>query len=198
VARIELAGGPVLLVDTAGLGVDLADGPRDGIERAAAERSESALESADLVVWVVDAGASDARRPPRGVEPLLAWNKVDLPGVPPRPPDGLAGGLAWVATSAVEGTGIDELAAAIERVLAGRTADESAGHARAIAQRHRLALEEAGRVLGEAEAARRAAAPLEIQAEHLRAACAVLDAITGSTTAEDVLDRIFARFCLGK
>ena len=41
-------------------------------------------------------------------------------------------------------------------------------------------------------------APLDLFAEGLRAATAALDRITGATTPEDVLDRIFARFCLGK
>jgi tRNA U34 5-carboxymethylaminomethyl modifying GTPase MnmE/TrmE len=39
---------------------------------------------------------------------------------------------------------------------------------------------------------------LELVAGHLRRACDALDAVSGGTTAEDVLDRIFARFCLGK
>ncbi|HZO09975.1 MAG TPA: tRNA uridine-5-carboxymethylaminomethyl(34) synthesis GTPase MnmE, partial [Myxococcota bacterium] len=128
----------------------------------------------------------------------LAWNKVDLEGVRAEPPPGLPPGTAWVATSAVTGAGIEDLRAAISDALLGRAAHESSGHSREIAQRHRRALSDAGQALDLARAARRALEPLEIQAEHLRAACEALDAITGATTPEDVLDLIFARFCLGK
>lgn len=200
--RIRLASGACRLVDTAGLAAFRADGTSE-VERAARRRTEAALESADLVVWVVDAQSGDIERPPRNGDLLLAWNKVDLPGASAEPPAGIVpGGIpaegAWVATSAKTGAGIPDLEAAIAGALLRSVSSEAGGISRAIALRHRRALVDAGRALDLAEAARRSGAPLEIQAEHLRVACEVLDAITGATTPEDVLDLIFARFCLGK
>ena len=196
-ASIDLECGLCRLVDTAGLAAG-ASGSGSAVEREARQRTEEALEAADLVVWVVDAQSGELGLPPRDAAFLLAWNKVDLEGVRAEPPPGLPPGTVWVATSAVTGAGIEDLRAAISDALLGRAAHESSGHSREIAQRHRRALSDAGQALDLARAARLALEPLEIQAEHLRAACEALDAITGATTPEDVLDLIFARFCLGK
>lgn len=185
-ARIAHPPGAFRLVDTAGLGSGASD-----VEQAARNRTQAELEAADLVVWVVDARSDQVDALPGHGNFLLAWNKVDLPGTRPAPPSA-------VATSARTGAGIGELAAAIARSLFGSAPGESAGVSREIAQRHRLALADAGAALEAAFGARRSGAPLELVAEHLRVSCEALDAITGSTTSEDVLDRIFARFCLGK
>ena len=193
---IRIGDGTIRLVDTAGLASSRTEAA-GAVDRAARKRAEDALDSADLVVWVVDAQSADAGPPPRERDLLLAWNKVDLPGVLAEPPPGTFAGGVWVATSAETGAGVEDLKATIARALRASDPKEAGGVSREIALRHRLALTEAGRALDLAEAARASRAPLEIQAEHLRSACETLDAITGSTTPEDVLDRIFARFCLG-
>ncbi|MFN0008922.1 MAG: GTPase, partial [Planctomycetota bacterium] len=185
-ARIAHPSGAFRLVDTAGLGTGAGD-----VEQAARSLTERMLDGADLVVWVVDARSAEVGALPEHGNLVLVWNKVDLPGIRPRPPSA-------VATSARTGAGIGELEAAIARSLSGSAPGESAGVSREIAQRHRRALADAGAALDAALGARRSGAALEIVAEHLRASCEALDAITGSTTSEDVLDRIFARFCLGK
>jgi tRNA modification GTPase len=64
--------------------------------------------------------------------------------------------------------------------------------------RHRVALERAAEALDRGRAAWRAGLPLDLYAEALREAGAELDAISGRTTAEDLLTRIFAAFCIGK
>jgi tRNA modification GTPase len=64
--------------------------------------------------------------------------------------------------------------------------------------RHREALERARVQLAEAAGLLESGAPLDLLAEALRASLAALDELSGRTLAEDVLDRIFARFCLGK
>jgi tRNA modification GTPase len=72
------------------------------------------------------------------------------------------------------------------------------GPARALGLRHRRALEIAREALQEGMDGIAAALPLDLAAEALRHATNALDGIQGRTTPEDVLDRIFARFCLGK
>ena len=185
----------VLVVDTAGL--------EDGTERAlsalegrAQERARLQLDAADLVVGVLDAaGAASA-----GAEELalpagtgvLAWNQVDRVGVAADPPAAVAQ-VPWVATSAVTGAGLEEL---VEAVLAGLASRGSEGFQ--VSARHREALSAAHEALTTVLAELAQGAPLDLVAEGLRAATVALDGITGRTTPEDLLDRIFARFCLGK
>jgi tRNA modification GTPase len=125
---------------------------------------------------------------------LLAWSQVDRPGAAAAPPEELAGGLSWVATSARTGAGVGELVVALGQALGGAAASE--GHL--VSTRHRDALARARLALDEALADLRGGAPLDLVAEGLRGATGELDGITGHTTPEDLLDRIFARFCLGK
>ena len=81
------------------------------------------------------------------------------------------------------------------------TAVAAAALGRELSIRHRTALAGAREALAEARADLEAAAlglPLDLVAETLRGATAELDGVTGETTPEDLLDRIFAGFCLGK
>jgi tRNA modification GTPase len=192
--EIDLDGIRCRLLDTAGL--DAAE-PADPIERAARTAALSAVESADILVWVVDAASAGARgSPPRSEGRILAWNKVDRPGAPAVPPEGLADG-PWVATSAATGSGIPELRAAILAALRGGPGSDAVS-TRELGARHRAALDRAAAAVEKSLEGRRRGVALELLAEDLRAATDALDEITGRTTAEDVLDRIFARFCLGK
>jgi len=148
-------------------------------------------ERADLVLWVVDATRPAPRSALAGAH-LLVWNKTDLPaaGVPPRLP-----GLPAVAVSARSGAGLEELARAVEREL---TREGEGGATRVLFARHREALVRARAELAAARELFAAEAPLDLTAEALRATLAALDELSGRTLPEDVLERIFARFCLGK
>jgi tRNA modification GTPase len=218
VAEIDLEGVACRLFDTAGIAEEP---PRGAIDRAGQEAGRSVRESTDLLLWVVDATESGsarevpARDSPGGAEVLLVWNKIDLPRALPEPPERLASGLAWIGTSALSGAGIEELRASLARAVGGggrigaietRDADpatwsrggESSGLARELALRHRAALERATQSLDHGLSAWGGGAPLDILAEHLRRATESLDEITGASATEVILDRIFARFCLGK
>jgi tRNA modification GTPase len=72
------------------------------------------------------------------------------------------------------------------------------GRGREIYVRHERALAAALEEARRGREALRGEVALELVAEHLRRATDALDQVSGSTTAEDVLDRIFAAFCLGK
>ncbi|HEV8114154.1 MAG TPA: tRNA modification GTPase [Planctomycetota bacterium] len=194
--ELDLGGLACRLFDTAG--IDDAATP-DSIEHAAQELGRASREAADLHAWVLDASAPFAESdfPPEaasGSRVLVVWNKVDLAGTPREPPAAVRAGRDWVATSAVSGEGIGALREALARALRG----PGTGSSRELALRHRVALERAVATLQRGLASWKAGAPLEIFAQELRAATEALDEITGATTAEAVLDRIFARFCLGK
>jgi tRNA modification GTPase len=100
-----------------------------------------------------------------------------------------------VAVSARTGAGVGSLESAIGALL---EKEGGGGVERETALRHRTAIEAASRELGSARESLAGGQALELVAEHLRRACDALDDVSGATTAEDVLDRIFARFCLGK
>lgn len=205
-----LAGGEVLLIDAPGW-----DAGALGPDAKALELAERERGTADLVVWVVDGMAASpgvlnelALRLPAGIPRVVAWNKVDL-GALRAPPPSLLAILAGDATEPLEvvgtsagGQGLDSLARAAAAAL-GRTGDEpepesGEGRARELFVRHRDALL---RARGALEAGRETLvrhAPLDLAAEAFREATSALDAITGRTSSDDVLDRIFARFCIGK
>jgi len=198
-ADVALEGQSARLLDTPGF-----DARAEGIDRRAQERARERLAGADLVVWVVDAAgtasdlAGERAQLPSGVPVVLTWNKVDLATSRPLPEVGALLADDVVATSARTGAGLD----ALRRHLAARLSPDSGGEGpaleRELAQRHQRGLEIAVRELERALELGRTSAPLDLVAEHLRAATAGLDEIRGTTTPEDLLDRIFARFCLGK
>ena len=114
---------------------------------------------------------------------LLVANKLDLGGTVP------AGGLG---VSALTGEGLDALRARLGDCA--RSLTESAGPPPLTQARHRAALLEAQARLAGAQTADLP----ELRAEDLRLAMRALGRITGSVGVEDILDTLFARFCIGK
>jgi tRNA modification GTPase len=191
-AEIELDGVACRLHDAAGI----EEAPASGaVQRAAQEAGRSLRDSADLLLWVLDAtGDVRAARAPRESDVLLVWNKIDRLDAPPSPPAGIGSRTPWVATSALLGTGIGALREAAARALGA----EGSGVFRELSQRHRAALERAVAAIDHGLREWTRGAPLEILAEDLRHATECLDEVTGETATEAILDRIFARFCVGK
>lgn len=101
--------------------------------------------------------------------------------------------VLWVSSRT--GSGLEALARDAATVFAR---DSSGGEIRELASRHRAALEAARRWAAEARELLESGAPLDLAAHAERRATDELDQIQGRTTPEDLLDRIFARFCLGK
>jgi tRNA modification GTPase len=182
---IEMAGIPIVLVDTAGLRAST-----DEIERIGMERTRQELQRADLVLAVVEAGET----PPQfeasfdSALRIDVYNKVDLTPqfVPPHGPH------PAVAVSATTGAGLDTLQAAILRAAGWTSTGESAFLAR---ERHLGALVRARTHLA---AAGNEQGRWEFFAEELRLAQAALGEITGAVTADALLGEIFGRFCIGK
>jgi tRNA modification GTPase len=196
-ARLDLGGLALELWDTAGLATG--QGPVERTAQAHASRERS---SAELVLWVVDAAAplAPAHALLAELDPrarvLLAWNKQDLESARPRPPqEWLADARlkAWVGISGRTGAGLPELRRQLARLSSGRT-----GLSRELAARHVQALRRSGQALEQGASALADGAPLELVAEHFREASGALDEILGTTTPEQVLERIFQRFCIGK
>ena len=188
-APLQLDGVPLHLQDTAGI-----RDPDAAAEAEGVRRSWRAAEQADLVLQVYDAaagwGPANAALAARlGGRPRLTLaNKIDLlpAGVPAGGPDGA------LPLSAKTGAGVPELRA---RILAELRLDAALEEGEFMAHGRQLeALERARGALDRA----RAADGGELLAEELRAARRALGALVGEFAADDLLDEIFGRFCIGK
>lgn len=173
--RLDLAGVPVTLVDTAGL-----RDTSDPVEAEGVRRARARAAAADLVVHVADASAGSGDSVPP--DALLVANKIDLAAAP----------SGHLGVSAATGIGLAALRAQLEAAAIRLTSVH--GNAVMSRARHTAALAEA------AAALRRAAkADLpELRGEELRLGMRALGRITGSVDVEDVLDTVFAAFCIGK
>lgn len=174
--RMDLAGLPVTILDTAGLRET-----RDAIETIGIERALARAAAADLRV-VLSEGAL-----PPGVE--LGPEDIVL-----RPKADLSAGRG-PAISGKTGEGVAELLDRLTTTLSRR----AAGAGVAVQERHRLALRDAIGALDSAlDGLEDGSGRLELPAEDLRRAVQRLDALVGRVDAEQVLDRIFSSFCIGK
>lgn len=188
--RLVLAGYPVWVADTAGLreasDVIEAEGVRRALERA---------EEADLRIWVSDA-ADVSRETLPGAEvrqgDLRVLNKADLLSSAPAE----AGGEDVFVVSARSGAGFDRFERRLAQIVRERLeTDEAPLVTRA---RHRELVEEALRAVERALEGARIGIGAELVSEDLRLAARALGRITGAIDAEDLLDRIFSQFCVGK
>ena len=168
-APVVISGIPFLLIDTAGLRTET----DDAIEAIGIARTGEALAAADIILWLGEAGTA-----PDGS--LIVAAKADLEvqreGLP---------------VSVVTGNGIEALKRAI--IERAKALLPKPG-ALALNARHREIL---AQVLTELSDAKASEDPL-ITAEHLRRARTKLDAITGRSGVEDMLDVLFGAFCIGK
>jgi len=179
---------PVKFVDTAGIrsGQDL-------VETLGIERSYQAMADADLTLVVLDLAAPShpddlalTERAQKQGRWILVGNKADLPRVASPPAD-------FVAVSALTGAGIGDLR---DRIAPLASIEQDAGFITSI--RHEQLLSESREALAQARTAAGLGIPHEMLLLDLYAALRPLDGITGATTADDILNRIFSTFCIGK
>jgi len=206
---VSLDGIPVRLVDTAGI--------RDALDEAESigvRKTLEALADADLALVVLDASAppgsydnADDHRLLDLVEQraaVVVENKCDLAdtraGSETRRHTNHEGGgtaIATLRTSALTGGGIAELRRAIlARVGGDFSAQAEAGFLTNV--RHQGLVRDSLTALDAAERAVQSKLPHEMLLLDLYSALRPLDAITGATTADDILNLIFSRFCIGK
>jgi tRNA modification GTPase len=187
----DFAGIPVRLVDTAGIRET-----GEVIEKLGIERSYQAMADADLTIVVIDGSAFS------GVEveqlkasamaqgrSLFVRNKCDLPMFHSHEGE--------LPVSAITGEGIAELRDAVLGLLVPEGPINSEG-AFITSLRQEGLLKEACAMLDQARSATVNALPHELLLLDLYCALQPLDAITGVTTANDILNRIFSSFCIGK
>ena len=176
-ADASILGIPVRLFDTAGLR------ETDGlIEKEGIRRTEELIKDADLVVYVIDPSSDDI--PPEDESILTVYSKRDI-----KLKDGS------ISFSSMTGEGLDEVINKMaERLMEGRVVSSSVPSIDSERQRDNLSAVLSA--LRDAEAS--ASSGYDIIALYLQSALESLGELTGMVTGEDVLERLFSSFCLGK
>lgn len=182
----------LLLCDTAGLRADAAS-----VERAGIERTREVIASADVLLVVLDASqprdALDAvvLDAAAGRPQVVIRNKVDLPHAWPSRP-------SMTDVSARTGTGLALLGERVAAALPGELTEPAGEPVTVTRARHHEALNLASSAVTRARAAVTGSTGLEIVSCELQAALLELDRLVGASDVDDLLDRIFSRFCIGK
>lgn len=194
---VELGGMPIRLIDTAGLRQS-----DDPVEQMGVARSRAAMESSMLLMVVCDQSApftqEDAQLLEEAVKlapTILIWNKTDLPSAPV-PCLNLPESMPVVELSAREGYGLDNLEDAVAALF---PKDETVPYGELLSNQRQE--EAAGRALSSIRRAREALSvgiTPDALLTDVEEALSALGELTGQSVREDITDRIFQRFCVGK
>lgn len=195
----QVCGVPLQLIDTAGILE-----PRDTVEAEAVKRSRMSMQGADLVLFVLAADEKfndDDREILKflaGQNIIVVVNKSDLPRhFDPAPLEAVLPGKKVVHVSAFSKDAFAAIEKAIgENIFHGRALDP--GRVLLTNVRHIDALKSASTFLNEAAVSLQDQLSLEFVSEHIKAALAALDRVTGRDIDADLLDTIFSNFCIGK
>ena len=218
IEKISIAGIPVELVDTAGL-----RSTSDLAEAIGIKKTREAMADADLILAIIEGtdtvtiGESSIaddeawRQTLSDTRTLVVVNKVDLlepaevQALEIKLRSMLPSGHAEVKTpqaqristvSALTGAGIADLRANVLTFITAAGRNSSAGMLTSV--RHYEAITQSEAALARAQEAVLNAIPHEMLLMDLHAALQSLDTLTGATTADDILNRIFSTFCIGK
>jgi tRNA modification GTPase len=191
---LNISGVPIKILDTAGI-----RHTHDMVEQEGVRRSLAAIESADIVLVVLDGSQTLAPEDGRvleevkGKNAIAIINKSDLP----RKLERFDSPHLQVSLSCRTGDGLDGLKRAISDMVTQGTIG-SREHAWAVNQRHKTALEQTNASLQRSLDSIKSNLSPEFVAMDLRGALDSLGLITGATCTEDILVRIFNDFCIGK
>jgi len=200
--NIEIHGIPVVAIDTAGIRTT-----DDPVEKIGVELTQAALESADLILVVIDASEDINQADMELLNQLknrpvvVVLNKIDLVSEESRDSkisffQGLERNRPVVLTCASSGQGIEELENTIATLVAsGDIESESAIVTNA---RHLQLLKSALNSLQHSLDTLESGEPIDFLSVDLSAARNSLGMITGEAASEDLIDRIFSEFCIGK
>lgn len=196
----NLGGIPLVLMDTAGIRET-----EDLIEKLGVEKTQEAIEKADLIIYVMDISegvtADDLefiRRFPQE-KMLLVMNKVDLMKADKSEKEirSRLTGFRVVLISAKEGTGLKELKEGISSIFFGQGLEITDKPFLSNA-RQKEALTKARKAVRSARRGVEQGMPSDFISIDLKQAWLSLGEVTGETLGEDIIEQIFTRFCLGK
>ena len=192
--HMRLAGLNIKLVDTAGIREAV-----EAIEKEGIRRTHSAIDDADVILYVLDATLGESALDPElckklsGRKVIAVWNKVDLPH--PSIKNDIFSHNARV--SAQKGEGIDALTEMIGTVVFDRGAP-SKEEVVLTSIRHKEALDEARASLEKVVHGLKSGVSPEFIAFDMRESLSCLGRIIGLNVTEDMLTKIFSTFCIGK
>ena len=197
---IDIRGIPLKLIDTAGIRV-----ATDQVEKTGVELARKKAREGELLIAVIDGSVDlsqddeEVLREIRDKNSVLVINKSDK-GIKVQENDltQYVSSDRIATTSAKEGTGIEELKDIIRNSLINQTNFSKQGEFVLTELRHKTALEKAEESLDSFLKAFKKGESPEFLALDLRVALDSLGEITGEVTTEDVLGRIFSKFCVGK
>jgi len=193
-SHLDLRGIPALLFDTAGL-----RRTREEIESEGIRRSRAVIESADVVLYVVDGIRGYAEEDQRllqeienltGGTTILVWNKIDHGSCTAAP----------VGTVAVSATSVQGIATLAERIRSAVQREEPVRPGAPVIdslRQHNL-LNRAADALAHVLEGLDQAMPVDVIGLDLQEALNALGEITGEVTSADILDAVFGSFCVGK
>jgi tRNA modification GTPase len=193
---IDIGGFAVNIVDTAGLRQS-----GGAIEKAGQASAQKIISEADLVIWIFDLSQRDWKSKLEkdaggdlGQHKLLLGNKIDICTKGAVDTAGKAGA---VCISCTEETGLKDLHEALLTEIRDRMPDLTDGHL-VTSSRHAQKLGEALESLQAGRTKIEANETPELTAFDLRQAAGHIDEITGKIYNEEILGRIFSKFCIGK
>jgi len=185
---LDLGGYATVLIDTAGIRESA-----DAIEQEGVRRAHAQAATADLQIVLRD--CTDTSTPqPHESGALLVLNKADLHDHP----ETLARDSNTLLISVATGQGMDALVAEMTKRIADKASKAAAVSAPLTRARHRHALEDCLAALNRALEGAVNRSSEEMVAEDIRLAAHALGRITGRVDVEELLDRIFRDFCIGK
>lgn len=196
--EFDLGGIAVYLTDTAGI-----RSTDDEIEAQGVKRSENAINESKLAIFMLDGSGEITEEDHLAMRALkkskadllVVLNKLDACERLSEEDVKREFGVFPLRISAKTGAGIDTLK---QKLLEYAEQDKTAAEVLITNERHVFALRRAADEIGEAIAAMKQGIDMDCVTIDLNAAWASLGEITGKTVSEEIIDRIFTKFCLGK
>ena len=196
---LSVRGIPLRLTDTAGI-----HSTEDQVEKLGIEKSKESFNKADLILFILDGSKALEEEDLELMEKVLEKPvvvlvnktdldlKLDIEEVKAKIPHATV-----IKTAVKEGTGLDLLEEEIERLVYSGGASQK-DSLLVTNVRHKNALEQTASALNDAKDGCERREALDLVEIDLRRAWEFLGEITGETAAEDIIDQVFSRFCLGK
>lgn len=194
---VNLKGIPLVLVDTAGIRKT-----DDLVENIGVEKSKKLIESADLILFVVDGSRPLDEEDMRIHEAIKAekvigiLNKIDI-----REDIDLSSLTKinkWLEISAIKNQGIDEMEEEIYKHIIEENVEDSSQKITITNIRHKSALEKTKQSVENIFETIENGLPMDLMAVDIKGALDSLSEVTGEISSEDLLDHIFSNFCVGK
>lgn len=194
---VNLKGIPLVLVDTAGIRKT-----DDLVENIGVEKSKKLIESADLILFVVDGSRPLDEEDMKIHEAIKAekvigiLNKIDIKEDIDLAP--LTKISKWLEISAIKNQGIDEMEEEIYRHIIDENIEDSSQKITITNVRHKSALEKTKQSIENIFETIESGLPMDLMAVDIKGALDSLSEVTGEISSEDLLDHIFSNFCVGK